>query len=364
MKQGIRFLVLILLALTSCRKKDFPPDTRSEEGGFYFKADINANPITIKAGESGYYMYTGHTLDTNVMTFTGDLREQNCNACTKRLKITLRDYRTWNPLRPNPVDSSLHTGTYLLSNSPGYLVKFKSKFNTTANTYLWNFGDNSSSTEANPSHVYATAGNYSVSLRVRSNTNCEQYISKIEKINSNSRFYSIQTQTLDATSFAFRSTLSDTINYSCVWNFGDGTTSFQFEPKHQYAIPGTYPVTLKIGDLNDTVTTRLNLATITTPMACLTNYDIESFSFNSNPGKFAGAMIEWTDENGTLYSSYNAQQPNWSQFTVLSVEDYLINEKGEKTKKIKVRFDCEVRNGTSTKQIRNAEAILSVSYPN
>lgn len=33
-------------------------------------------------------------------------------------------------------------------------------------TYLWNFGDDQTSTEANPSHVYHTAGVYTVSLKV------------------------------------------------------------------------------------------------------------------------------------------------------------------------------------------------------
>ena len=30
-------------------------------------------------------------------------------------------------------------------------------------TYIWNFGDGSSSTEATPSHTYAADGNYTVS---------------------------------------------------------------------------------------------------------------------------------------------------------------------------------------------------------
>lgn len=36
-------------------------------------------------------------------------------------------------------------------------------------TYVWRFGDGASSSLANPSHVYASAGNYSVTLEVRDN---------------------------------------------------------------------------------------------------------------------------------------------------------------------------------------------------
>ena len=34
------------------------------------------------------------------------------------------------------------------------------------NTYLWDFGDGATSTEANPSHTYGAYGSYTVSLTV------------------------------------------------------------------------------------------------------------------------------------------------------------------------------------------------------
>ncbi|OOG38233.1 PKD domain-containing protein [Rhodanobacter sp. C05] len=40
----------------------------------------------------------------------------------------------------------------------------------TINSYAWNFGDSSTSTAASPSHSYAAAGTYSVSLKVTDNT--------------------------------------------------------------------------------------------------------------------------------------------------------------------------------------------------
>jgi PKD repeat protein len=37
--------------------------------------------------------------------------------------------------------------------------------------YLWDFGDGTNSTQANPSHVYSSAGNYTATLLVTDNSN-------------------------------------------------------------------------------------------------------------------------------------------------------------------------------------------------
>src|SRR4029079_13644182 len=45
-------------------------------------------------------------------------------------------------------------------------VNFASSSTGTISTYAWNFGDGTTSSAQNPSHVYAVAGLYSVSLTV------------------------------------------------------------------------------------------------------------------------------------------------------------------------------------------------------
>ncbi len=52
-------------------------------------------------------------------------------------------------------------------------VEFKdSSFSQTPLIYMWNFGDNSSSTEMNPEHIYFTPGIYDVSVTIISETGC------------------------------------------------------------------------------------------------------------------------------------------------------------------------------------------------
>ncbi|MEI6817176.1 MAG: PKD domain-containing protein [Bacteroidota bacterium] len=51
----------------------------------------------------------------------------------------------------------------------GQAISFNSSCSTDASTYEWDFGDGSTkSTEANPSHTYATAGTFTVSLMAMS----------------------------------------------------------------------------------------------------------------------------------------------------------------------------------------------------
>ncbi len=43
-------------------------------------------------------------------------------------------------------------------------ISFNSSCSTNASRYKWDFGDGITSTDANPTHTYATAGTYTVKL--------------------------------------------------------------------------------------------------------------------------------------------------------------------------------------------------------
>ena len=365
MKKLTHLFALSLCLLMACRKKDFPPDTRINESGFAFSADIDGQRTSLSAGEADYYMFASYTTDTTLKRFIAELKPRNCNAaCGNSIKFIFNDYRRNNLLLPSPIDSSFRIGSVPFGVATGYAVSFKSSFNKQASTYLWNFGDNSTSTEANPTHVYTSAGNYSVSLRIRSNANCEQYISNIERIKSGAEFYAIRSQTITTNTIRFLNNLQDTLINSCAWYFGDGTSSTANTPAHTYSVAGTYPVVLKVfrGQKQDTITSHYNVATVTNPMPCISNYSIQTLNYFPG-GLFSGVNIVWTDANGDQYSSEAGSQPLNSQFTIVSVENYELNERGEKTKKLKVRFDCTVFKGSLSKRIQNAEAIICIAYP-
>lgn len=360
---GYVFL-LAMVFLSSCRKKDFPETVPAPQGDFYFNGNVAGSDVSIKAGTNSYYMYSSHSLDnSSLYRFTAELKPAGCIDCKNSIRITINDFKYSVGNELAKIDSSLMPRPYPLLGAPFYAVKFRSIFNKSATSFLWNFGDNSSSVEANPIHLYSSLGNYSVSLKINSDYGCQQYISNIEKINYPGKHVKISSSSTSANEMSFTANTPDSSTSSYLWHFGDGSMSNLATPSHSYSIPGTYPVSVRIiNAANDTLYARYNVATQTSPMPCITNYSVESVSQVPNPKPFSTIIIDWTDENGDVYTSNNVLQPKNSYFKILSVEDYDLNERGEKTKKIRVNFSCQVYNGTRTKFINNGEAVVCVSY--
>ena len=115
-------------------------------------------------------------------------------------------------------------------------------------TYLWNFGDSTTSSDANPVHQYMSTNIYTVGLKITDQYGCTDSIQKINYV----------TVTLPKASFILNDSVSacppffaiftnTSVNYSSVlWDFGDGNPLSTVDtPTHFYYIPGTYIVKLK-----------------------------------------------------------------------------------------------------------------------
>ena len=115
--------------------------------------------------------------------------------------------------------------------------------------WQWDFGDEGTSTQKNPSHTYQDAGYYTVTLTVSnpydSDTETKtNYIHVIESCVSPVANFTGTPRDGCASltvNFTDQSTGNPT---SWSWSFGDGGTSTQQNPSHTYANPGTYTVSL------------------------------------------------------------------------------------------------------------------------
>ncbi len=116
-----------------------------------------------------------------------------------------------------------------------------------ASSYLWNFGDNTTSTLPNPSHAYTSNGLYTVTLICYVSGSCNDTLVRTAYINVHDNIVS--------GSFAaspVNGCIALTVNFSntstngtsCLWNFGDNQTSTATNPSHTYTDSGTYSITL------------------------------------------------------------------------------------------------------------------------
>ncbi len=134
-------------------------------------------------------------------------------------------------------------------------------------SWLWDFGDGTTSTEEFPDHEFADPGQHSISLTVGSPSGCTDQASvTIDVLAAPFASFSVE-GTCEGDTFQFMdaSTLSSGLA-TRTWSFGDGAVAQEFmSTSHLYATAGAFTPSLVIVDLNgcsDTATTSL----IVTPL--------------------------------------------------------------------------------------------------
>lgn len=120
-------------------------------------------------------------------------------------------------------------------------------YSTTKNaeSYFWEFGDGNSSSDPNPTHTYYTEGTFTVKLTVdgpggqtiKDDLNVEVYPEPTALFDV---FPNVVTIPGETVSFANKS--MDANIYA--WDFGDGQSSTEKNPKHDYTTAGDYDITL------------------------------------------------------------------------------------------------------------------------
>ncbi|NLR93399.1 PKD domain-containing protein [Flammeovirga agarivorans] len=137
----------------------------------------------------------------------------------------------------------------------GTAIQFTDTSTGSPTSWLWNFGDESTSVEQHPSHTYENAGTYSIKLTV-GNEDGEDLIMMLDYITVNEI-----PEVTAGFEFAVDNASSKTYHFtdissgnptSWLWTFGDGTTSDEQNPSHTYANAGEYKVMLQVENENGT----------------------------------------------------------------------------------------------------------------
>jgi len=169
---------------------------------------------------------------------------------------------------PPPPPSLTASFTESLSNSVvGQTVSFTGSASggTAPYNYAWNFGDASTGSGSSASHIYQTAGVYTVVLTV---TDAAGHV--VSATNTvtvtlplSASFTYSPSNPAPLTNIQFTATATGgTAPYNYSWDFGDGTTGTGAAATHSYLLPGTYTVTLTVVDANGLTTTAATTVTV------------------------------------------------------------------------------------------------------
>ncbi|HOH28245.1 MAG TPA: PKD domain-containing protein, partial [Candidatus Hydrogenedentes bacterium] len=147
--------------------------------------------------------------------------------------------------------------------------------------WAWNFGDGGASTEPSPTHVYNSAGAYTVQLTVTTEVGSDDkvvmnFINVTAPGGPTADFtgYPASGDAPLTVQFASQSQAGDTPITSWSWTFGDGAVSAEQAPVHTYANAGNYTVRLTVtaSDSSSDEEIKTNFVVANTPDALTANF--------------------------------------------------------------------------------------------
>ncbi|MDK2910086.1 MAG: hypothetical protein PWR20_1653 [Bacteroidales bacterium] len=122
----------------------------------------------------------------------------------------------------------------------------------TITSWLWDFGDGSTSTLPNPIHSFANGGSYWISLTIQTSLGCQSSITKQVNINNSPiANFNFNTPNCPEQAIGFNDLSSPAAGATIIgwnWNFGDGSTSTLQNPVHTFTTAGNYQVQLQVTD--------------------------------------------------------------------------------------------------------------------
>lgn len=179
------------------------------------------------------------TTYTSLGSYTVSLVVQGTNGCLDTL------------VRTNYVNIALPKIRDVVGMPYQGCIPYQANFDVVVNTtepvasYLWDFGDGTTSTLKNPSKLYDVSGIYEASLKIVTVSGCIDTIKKEIKVGTRPKAGFSADPLLvcpeDIVDFTNESTGAPN---EFLWFFGDGGTSKDYNPTHQYNDTGWMRVTL------------------------------------------------------------------------------------------------------------------------
>jgi PKD repeat protein len=223
--------------------------------------------------------------------------------------VTMTDYVT---VAPPPPPTASFTGTPTSGEAPLEVV-FTDASTGGPTSWSWDFGDGGTSTAQHPTHTYAAAGTYSVTLTVTNEVASDAltrtgYVTVAPPPAPTASFTGTPTSGAAPLEVAFTDTSTgDPSSWS--WDFGDGVTSTLRNPTHTYTTAGAYTVVLTVTNEGGSDTrTRVDYITVLPPgsqtFAPAADAYVDSGAPVTNNGTAGTLRAKFGGTTGQTYRSY------------------------------------------------------------
>lgn len=190
---------------------------------------------------------------TRIITNAPSVTHQYASSGVYNVRLYLDDTTFCNS--PDSAVVQLRVASILTAQfqtAPTGCVPYNAVFNNTSiggQTFVWDFGDGNTSTDAYPTHVYQNPGTYTIRLSATDNLTCNNFddtsLSIIVHESPVSSFTYSPTTPKENTPYDFTNTSTGAVTYK--WEFGDGDsllTSTMLPVSHIYNTAGFYNVLL------------------------------------------------------------------------------------------------------------------------
>ncbi|TSD67227.1 PKD domain-containing protein [Inquilinus sp. KBS0705] len=180
---------------------------------------------------------------------------------------------------------------------------------STLQTWLWDFGDGTTSDEQNPKHVFAQAGDYTTKLIVVNENGCSssQVTRTVHILNKPVAKFTLSAPVCAGSDVTFTDqSVSEGTIVKWIWDFGDGSpvvTHANNSPlNHAYALAGNYTVKLTITNSTDCVSDVFEKAIDVKPLPKV-DFTLPDYCVGDVSAKFADiSTITDNTQAGFTYS--------------------------------------------------------------
>ncbi len=204
-------------------------------------------------------------------------------------------------------------------------VKF-TNYSKDAFTFHWNFGDGNSSGDRNPVHTFESAGEFNVVLTTPGPDGKDGTYQKTIAVYDHPQAAFDVTPNLvyvPGKKVRFTSLSVDAVDY--LWNFGDGNSSTEQNPMHNYLNEGVYDVSLWVANAHGCTDSMLMADAVTAKLAGFIKFPN---AFRPRPDGAGQTPADLTDETNTVFKPVYRDVDTY-QLQIFNRWGQLIFESGE-----------------------------------